>query len=111
MKKFSFLSSAFVLSFVIVFAACLLLFPLLSEGMLRISPDLYTHLYFDRFALYTVLVSLVTACLISWTCRNLKVSVRSTFLSIQLGVLVCLVLVLYFSSGYLGEAFSRPSYE
>ncbi|WP_050183768.1 hypothetical protein [Domibacillus robiginosus] len=115
MNKPAFISAFlhFLLNGLLIFAGLLLLLPFLAPSVHHVHPVLYSHFYFYHYELYTIVISVLLAALLSYRLykRTFTPKAQIAFVGFQLIALIFLATIVSFNIDYLNTMLSRPTYE
>lgn len=96
-----------------MFAIIILILPFMAQEVQDISPKLYINIYFDHLQLYSIFCSVLLSLPLTYVLykKNFKFKKRFLTICIQLLLLTCLILLVYYNFNYLNELMDSPTYE
>lgn len=115
MKKYGFFytSTVFILTALIMFSIIIILLPFLAQWTQDISPLLYVNIYQDHLQLFSISLSVLLSIPLTYVLykKSFTIKIQLITVCIQLILLTCLILVIYYNLNFLNELMSRPTYE
>lgn len=115
MKKYGFFytSIIFIVTALNMFAVIILLFPFLAQEVQDISTTLYVTIYLNHVQFFSISCSVLISIPLTYVLLKKSSTIKIQLITIcmQLFILACLIVVVYYNLDYLNELMSRPIYE